>query len=446
MKLVLRVFIVSCLLFTAQALFGVFQDNKVEANCSNVQTGCDIVQGTFTNSSGYTLNLFYSVLGSDTSCTTGPVNSPPTNASCVEVNSGTIWSSLNGTDRSFRYERDTDLLHHYTNYYIWWYAKYADYGGYCVDPVNKTISWGNLNSWYIYSANITVTCSIPPPATITPATNLTQNASCASATSTSVNVAFAWNKATGITIFEQWLDYSLVNDNFATGPPYQGNINVGTSATTNSQSNFAQSKTYYWRINTKSSAGIWYTSSTKSFTTPNCGQIGLLGSVSCSGNVSVVNLGWNSTAGGTVFNIYRGTTLMATVQNTNQWSWNADAQGAQYNWQVYDSAFGKYSNVISLTTATCGSPPPASISLNVSTGCSGPTPTITLSWNNTGEASYNILKDGSAIASVTGSTWGPSAIDNLQHTWQVKGNSTGTLSNSKTVTAPPCATIPSPDC
>lgn len=253
----------------------------------------------------------------------------------------------------------------------------------CKDPVTVAQSVpflpGTTAAFFAYEANISFACWVPPAATITPATGLSQSMSCES--STSVRVNFSWTPASGTTFDAQWLDFAFVNPPDPGGFGFQ-NRNVGVGASSYAESGFVPNTPHYWKINSHATNGQWYPSTAASFTTPNCGQIGLLGAVRCSGNVSIVDLGWSTTAGGTQFQIFRNGAYFATATNTNQWSWNADVQGSQYNWQVVDVAFGKYSNTITLTTATCGTLQVPPSNLSATANCNGPggTPQVNFSW------------------------------------------------------------------
>ncbi len=80
-----------------------------------------------------------------------------------------------------------------------------------------------------------------------------------------IGVGFGWSASSGGTT-EQWLDYSVYNNNFAGGT--FGSVNVGTGATSyTAPTDFAQGTRYYWRVNNKI-GGNWYPSLTASFLTP----------------------------------------------------------------------------------------------------------------------------------------------------------------------------------
>ncbi len=187
--------------------------------------------------------------------------------------------------------------------------------------------------------------------------------------------------------------------------------------------------------------------------------IGLLGSESCSGSTSIVNLGWNevpSPSTGTNIFIFKNNIFAGSVSYPTQtWSWNADTQNANYNWYVQDQFNGATSNTINMTTQICAgptptvtltptptpTPAPGTINLGV-TAPICPGPNIKLDWTTTtSDTQFNILEDGVPITSVTGTTWTSGVVTAGQsHDWRVTGIQTGTLSNIKTVVTPPCPT------
>ena len=131
----------------------------------------------------------------------------------------------------------------------------------------RAVSWQGVGSW---SSIGSFTCS---SVVLSAASGLNAgpycNGSSDNLADNIVNVDFGWARSTPTPSDGQWLDYSLVNDNFTAGWPYQGNSNVGTAASSKLLTGFAQGRTYYWRINNLYGAN-WYPSVTGRFTTPTC--------------------------------------------------------------------------------------------------------------------------------------------------------------------------------
>jgi hypothetical protein len=99
-----------------------------------------------------------------------------------------------------------------------------------------------------------------------------------------VKVTFEWNRAEdnparGLIIGAQFLDLSVLNNNFLPGtflqtsnPPSPADIFYTTG--TGQIGNLDPGKTHYWRINTQYTTGIWHSSGTATFTTDSCAQPG----------------------------------------------------------------------------------------------------------------------------------------------------------------------------
>lgn len=134
------------------------------------------------------------------------------------------------------------------------------------------------------SRTLTVTGSTPSPTpTPTPSPNilpakLTSLPQMSCNSQRNVETVFTWTKASGRAIDAQWLDLSLLNNNFAKGtfvgtnnPPYVSDSRYQTG--TGRIGPLDDGKTHYWRLNTHfygDDANTWYPSSTGVFTTPTC--------------------------------------------------------------------------------------------------------------------------------------------------------------------------------
>lgn len=106
-------------------------------------------------------------------------------------------------------------------------------------------------------------------AAITPASLSGVFTSCAgSGPGNIVNAAFGWTTSSPNPSDEQWIDYSVANNNFAPGP-YLQNANVGPGTQVYTTGGLAQGQLYYWRINNRYGTN-WYPSSTGTFVTPSC--------------------------------------------------------------------------------------------------------------------------------------------------------------------------------
>lgn len=124
----------------------------------------------------------------------------------------------------------------------------------------RAVSPQSVGSW---SSVGNFTCG----ATVSPANGLNANTSCSgSGSGNIVNASFTWNRSTPTPSDEQWLDFSVFNNGFASG--YQAR-NVGTGASSYGEGGFAQNITYYWRINNRYGSN-WFSSATGSFATPRC--------------------------------------------------------------------------------------------------------------------------------------------------------------------------------
>lgn len=101
------------------------------------------------------------------------------------------------------------------------------------------------------------------------ASGLNANLSCnGSGSGNIVNAAFGWTTSSPNPSDEQWIDYSVANNNFTPGP-YLQNANVGPGTQVYTTSGLAQGITYYWRINNRYGTN-WYPSSTATLVTPTC--------------------------------------------------------------------------------------------------------------------------------------------------------------------------------
>ena len=125
-------------------------------------------------------------------------------------------------------------------------------------------SWSSVNQF---------TCA---PAGLAPvaASGLNASRSCngsGAITANIVNVAFTWTRSTPTPSDEQWIDYSVFNNNFGGG---YANAGVNGASSYNG-TGFAQNIRYYWRINNRYGTN-WYPSATGSFVTPTCppGSVG----------------------------------------------------------------------------------------------------------------------------------------------------------------------------
>lgn len=116
-------------------------------------------------------------------------------------------------------------------------------------------SWSSVNSF---------TCG----AAIAAASGLNANPSCnGSGAGNIVAVNFGWVAASGGST-EQWLDYSVYNNNFAGGTFNSQSVAVGATSF-NFSTGFPQGVRFYWRVNNKI-GGNWYPSVTANFLTPTC--------------------------------------------------------------------------------------------------------------------------------------------------------------------------------
>ena len=109
------------------------------------------------------------------------------------------------------------------------------------------------------------------------ASTLNASLSCGTGAATTpqnnVNVNFSWTKSADTTISNQQLDYSLVNDNFQTGPPWSGSYPISPSVNSYSATGYPQGVPYWWRIRTMtqdSSGTNWHYSQTASLKTIAC--------------------------------------------------------------------------------------------------------------------------------------------------------------------------------
>ncbi len=157
-----------------------------------------------------------------------------------------------------------------------------------------------------------------------------------------------------------------------------------------------------------------------------------------------VHLRWTSNSGGTAYSILRdGTAVMGSGTNVTStgipsslggtdrsWDVTMTDPGVSHNWKVHSSG-GTFdpneSNLYPITTATCTPPPANPTNLNVTTACTGGTPTMSFSWQNnatteTGfwlDVSHDAFTgDSSTVASLAGQTsqWAVKAVSYSDHT------------------------------
>ncbi len=151
-----------------------------------------------------------------------------------------------------------------------------------VSASSRSVDWGSLadGTYYVriravspqgvgsWSSIGSFTCS---SVVISSASGLSANPSC-NGTSTNladkiVAVNFSW-AAASVGSTEQWLDYSVWNNNFAGGTYNAQSVAVGATSF-NFPTGFPQGVRFYWRINNKI-GGNWYPSVTANFMTPTC--------------------------------------------------------------------------------------------------------------------------------------------------------------------------------
>lgn len=203
-------------------------------------------------------------------------------------------------------------------------------------------------------------------------------------------VTFSWNVGNQS---ELWLDVS-------TDPNFGGGFNstsldhtrVGTNSSF--QWSYASkldngmypsnSSRYYWRLWDPVGGHTFPTPS--SVVTQNCGGVTLNNpNPYCSGTSAIIDFSWSSTTGSSQYRMWRDGSYFATANGTS-WRYNAPSsdQGQSHQWYVDDPVNGIGSSAKLVTTPTCTSPSPPTISnLQAIPSCNGPnnTPRVVFSWS-----------------------------------------------------------------
>ncbi|MCU1229188.1 MAG: Protein of unknown function precursor, partial [Acidobacteria bacterium] len=214
------------------------------------------------------------------------------------------------------------------------------------------------------------------------------------------------------------------------------------------------------------------TTSTSSFvtTSSNCAQPvpsapTLSSSTACAGSPSapVVKLSWTAASGASNYTIYRDGNAYSGLLPSTTLSFDdaSVAAGQSYTYAVRASnaSGSKDSNLltVSIPAGTCQAPPP-DFSLIANAFCdrsgNSPAPGVRLNWiASSGVTTYNIVRNGSQIASVGSSTLTYSDTTNLNagttYTYFVRAVGDGGTTNSNSVSVTPsssvCASAGAPD-
>lgn len=250
----------------------------------------------------------------------------------------------------------------------------------------------------------------------------------------SVTITFRWNRAQGADFDQAWLDFSVFNNNFASGT-YQAR-NVGVAAESLSEGGFAPNVRYYWRINTHEVGDGWHPSNTATFVSQNCyvPPSNLNVSAGCLGPELGVTFRWTLGSQTNLWldvddnGFYDGTFWNVNVGSATSFGWNdgnrIGGQAPQYNstyfWRLWDGVqHVVYAGTVE--TPNCGS-----ITLSATTGCTTfNAPFVDLNWvSTTGGTNYaiyrNLILFDRVTAPQTSWTWqAPSGDQGVSYSWIV---------------------------
>ncbi len=300
-------------------------------------------------------------------------------------------------------------------------------------------------AWYPSS-----TASFTTGNCLEPANNLIVNQSCQAGGS--VSITFRWDRAVGADFDQQWLDFSVFNNNFTSGT-YQAR-NMGTAASSHVEGGFAPDVRYYWRINTHEVGDGWHPSNTATFLTRNCysAPSGLNVSVGCLGPALGVTFRWTLGSETNLWldvddnGFYDGTFWNVNVGNATSFGWNsgnrisglAPQYDSTYYWRLWDGVqHVVYAGTVE--TPNCGT-----ITTTATSGCSAfNAPYVDISWaSTTGNNIYLIYKDLTLltyVASGNSYRWdAPITDQGIFHNWMVVDLEGSVVSNIATVQTASC--------
>ena len=153
---------------------------------------------------------------------------------------------------------------------------------------------------------------------------------------------------------------------------------------------------------------------------------------------SSVSLSWAASSGATGYNVYRGSTEVASVSGTSYTDSGLSAS-TSYSYTVTatnSAGESAHSGAVTGTTAGTGTtipPTPSGLAVTGTTSSS-----VSLSWNaSSGATGYNVYRGGSKVASVTGTSYTDSGLSaSTTYSYAVSAtNSAGESAKSSAVSA-----------
>ena len=264
------------------------------------------------------------------------------------------------------------------------------------DPDGTTVT-GHSGDGY---ARITMTAS-----PLTPPTNLSQSAQ------TYDSVTISWDAVTGATGYKVYKDGTLVSTQAGTSYT-QGSLTPGESHTYGVTA-------YITGFETEAST---ITASAKSLPTPT-------GLAVSSSTFSSISLSWNATDA-TGFHLYRGGTLIATTSGTSFTdSGLTPATAYSYSLKTYYGT--SESSAATLTASTQAVPTPTGFSVTASDYTE-----ISLSWNSTAATGFHLYRDGTLIATTSGTSYTDSGLmPDTEYTYTLKAYYGSAESSAAALTA-----------
>ena len=263
-------------------------------------------------------------------------------------------------------------------------------------------------------ASVSATVNNEPPSA---PTNL-------SASANGSNVNLSWDEVNDATSYNVYRDSSLI-----------------ASPTANAFTDTALADgTYLYEVSSVDDAGESTSKASVSATVNNVPPAAPT-NLSASVNTDSVNLTWDTVADATSYNVYRGSSLIASP-STNAFTDTALADGTYlYEVSAVDDA-GESTSKASVNATVNNEPPSAPTNLSASANGSN----VNLSWDEVSDAtSYNVYRDGSLIASPTNNAFTDTALADGTYLYEVSavddaGESTSKASVSATVNnIPPAA-------